>query len=145
MNRIKRMRSLRSLLFLDAAHREADAAVAAVLREHARRAEVQVATARRTARRSRPAITVPALAAHRPRADVAITRSGIRSNHLLNAAGEPSAGNPVADWFFITDDNAARNSDAGHDRFYAASGLLNLQDTLPEALTSRDSGPVCLK
>ena len=55
------------------------------------------------------------------------------------------AGDLAANWFFITDSNAARNSDTGHDRFYTASGLLNLQDTLPEALTSRDSGPVCLK
>lgn len=54
-------------------------------------------------------------------------------------------GDLAADWFFITDSNAARNSDTGHDRFYTASGLLNLQDTLSEALTSRDSGPVCLK
>ncbi len=32
---------------------------------------------------------------------------------------------------------------SGRGRFYAAGGLLNLRGTLPEALASRDSGPLC--
>ena len=80
--------------FLDAADREAVAANVVVLRVHATRVEVQAIGVRRAVRRSRPVITVVPLVVHGPGCVVAVARSGIRSNHLLNAVRDPRGKTP---------------------------------------------------